>query len=142
MKYEISCGAVVFSCQNMKLQYVIIKSLKGKYGFPKGHMEEGENESQTALREIYEETGLHVQLISGFRMVIEYPLFQRPAVKKKVVYFAAEYENQTIHYQRDELSGAYLMTYNEAMDIIQFENTRKVLHEADCFIRQTVMPHE
>ena len=55
---EKSCGAVVFTRLNGEIKYVIIQSLAGYYGFPKGHMEAGESEKQTALREVYEETGL------------------------------------------------------------------------------------
>lgn len=62
MNYEISCGGVVFTRKNGKLLYVIIRSLEGYYGFPKGHMEGDETEEQTALREIFEETGLKLKL--------------------------------------------------------------------------------
>ena len=39
MKFEKSCGAVVFTKIDNKIKYLIIKSLEGIYGFPKGHME-------------------------------------------------------------------------------------------------------
>lgn len=67
MKYENSCGAVVFTRHKGEIQYVIIQSLEGYYGFPKGHMEGIEEEKETALREIYEETGLRVHILDGFK---------------------------------------------------------------------------
>lgn len=43
--------------------YVIVKSLEGYYRFPKGHMKDNETKEETAIREIYEETGLKVKII-------------------------------------------------------------------------------
>ena len=72
MKYEKSCGAVVFTRVDGEIRYLLIKSLTGTYGFPKGHVEAGETEIQTARREIFEEVGLSVELLSGFRREDKY----------------------------------------------------------------------
>ena len=72
MKIEKSCGAVVFTRVNGEIKYLLIKSVTGFYGFPKGHVEIGESETQTALREIFEEVGLRVRLIPDFRREDEY----------------------------------------------------------------------
>ena len=72
MKYEKSCGAVVFTRINNEITYLLIQNLGGTYGFPKGHVEQGETEEQTALREIFEEVGLRVELYPDFRREDEY----------------------------------------------------------------------
>ena len=53
--------------------------------FPKGHMEPGETEEETAKREIREETGLLVRLDPGFRRSVRYS--PKPGVDKDVIYF-------------------------------------------------------
>ena len=63
MTVEKSCGAVVFTREGGEVRYVIIQSLEGYYGFPKGHMEGSETEQETALREIREEVGLTPRLV-------------------------------------------------------------------------------
>ncbi|HEX3016331.1 MAG TPA: NUDIX domain-containing protein [Caproicibacter sp.] len=138
MKYEISCGAVVFTQQGGKTQYVIIKSTEGYYGFPKGHIESGESEEETALREIREETGLNVNIISGFRVVDEHPIPNKPDVMKRIIYFLAEFNNQIIKYHKEELLGAYIMTYNEAMNAFQFDSSKRILEEADIHIEHFI----
>ena len=134
VKYEISCGAVVYTRKNDNILYVIIKSTEGYFGFPKGHMEKNETEEQTAIREIFEETGLKVNIIPGFKTINEYPIPHKEVAIKRVIYFLAEYDNQNIRYQKDELLGAYLMTYEEAISLFQFDNLKKVLDKARDFI--------
>ncbi len=63
MKTEKSCGAIVFTRKNGEIHYCVIRQTNGDYGFPKGHMEPEETEQETALREIFEEVGLKVQLL-------------------------------------------------------------------------------
>lgn len=134
MKYEVSCGAVVYTKQDDRILYVIVKSLEGYYGFPKGHTEDSESEKETALREIYEETGLKVKIIDGFRLISEHKIPNKNDVIKRVIYFVAEYDAQTIDYQKEELLGTYLMTYEEAMTAFQFEDSKRILNEANRFI--------
>ena len=135
MTTEYSCGAVVFTKVNEEIQYVIIQSLEGIYGFPKGHMEPGETETSTALREVLEETGLRVQIIDGFRYVDSHAIPSKPGVTKQITYFLAEYQNQPITYQKEELLSAQLMGFQDAMDAFQFESSRLILAQAHQFLQ-------
>jgi 8-oxo-dGTP pyrophosphatase MutT (NUDIX family) len=134
MEYEVSCGAVVFTRKDNEIYFVIVKSLEGFYGFPKGHIEENESEEETALREIYEEIGIRPQIIEGFRTTDEHSIPNKKYIIKRIIYFVAEYDNQEICYQKEELEGAYLMTYEEAMKNFQFESSKRILNEAKKFI--------
>lgn len=134
LQYEKSCGAVVFTHSNGGIKYVIIQSLEGYYGFPKGHMEAGETEVETALREIYEETGLKVHILDGFRCEDEHLIPSKPGVMKRIIYFAAEYEDQQLRHQLEELMSVKLMTFEEAMDAFQWESSRRILKEVADFL--------
>lgn len=134
MRYEKSCGGIVFTRRCGEIFYVIIRSTGGDYGFPKGHMEAGEDERTTALREIREEVGLRPAILEGFRMEEAYPLPNKPGVTKQVVYFLAEYAGQEIRCQPEELSGASLLPYEEALRTLTFEGTRRMLTEANRFL--------
>ena len=59
MKREKSCGVLVLRRQEEELYVVLLRHrFGGHWSFPKGHVEAGESERQTALREVREETGL------------------------------------------------------------------------------------
>ena len=137
MNYEYSCGAVVFTRLNGIPHYCLVRARnqpEGCHGFPKGHMEPGETEEQTALREIFEETGLRVRLLPGFRAVTEYNLPSPPDTRKRVVFFLAEYENQTVAIQESELASWCLAPYPEALDLTEFADSKQILRDAHAFL--------
>ena len=131
-KTEKSCGAVVINREGGETRFLLIANPEGIWGFPKGHMEAGESERATALREIKEETGLSVSFIGDFRTTDEHALVRegRPDVTKQITYFLAEYQNQVYHPQPGEVSQILLMTFQEALDVFQYESSRRILREA------------
>ena len=66
--YEKSCGAVVYCQEENDIKYLLVCERSGFWVFPKGHMEEGESEHETALREVKEETGLDVMFVDDFQV--------------------------------------------------------------------------
>ena len=72
MIYEKSCGAVVYKLENGRRLYLVERTPSGKTVLPKGHVEAGETEAETARREIWEETHLVVSLDTSFREIAKY----------------------------------------------------------------------
>jgi len=136
MKMEKSCGGVVFTRRDDEILYVIIRHRGGHCGFPKGHMEPGETEQQTALREIREEVGLNVSLVSGFRTEEQYALPGKPGTMKQVVYFLTEFADQNPTPQPEEIARVYLLPLKEALRMLPFPEARRILTEADQFLRR------
>ena len=119
MKQEKSCGAVVFSREGGALSFLLIRHVNGgHWSFPKGHMETGESETQTALREIREETGLRVELDTGFRRENSYSPAE--GVWKTVVYFAAEAGDRRLETQKEEILEAGWYSRTEAKEKITY----------------------
>lgn len=136
MLFEKFCGAVLFTREKGEIRYVIIRSLDGDFGFPKGHVEPGETEHSTALREIQEEVGVIPTMVDGFRMETSYPLPNNPNITKQVVYFLAEYENQQLHPQPEEVESIQLMSFRDALEVLPFADSRRILSEAHGFLSQ------
>ena len=63
MEKEKSCGAIIY---NNNKEVLIVKHNAGHWDFPKGHMEYQEDEFQTAIREVKEETNLDVELFKEY----------------------------------------------------------------------------
>lgn len=87
--FRKSCGVIPYRKVGSEKEYLIIyEQFSQCWSLPKGHMEAGETEVQTALRELAEETGLTAALDTGARAVIEYPI--SPIARKQVVFFPGE----------------------------------------------------
>ena len=133
---EKSCGAVVYTDVDGMRKYLLIRSRKGVWGFPKGHAEAGESDRETALREILEETGLRVTLAEGFRTDSAYTVFRpdRPDSSKQVIFFLGRYENQTFRPQEEEIADIALMDFETALAAMTHESNRRILREAEAYL--------
>ena len=138
MMYEKSCGFVVYRESSGVREFLLIRALNGKYGFPKGHVERGETEHETAVRELKEETNLAVRIVDGFRREIEYTLPQKRSTMKRCVYFLGEYTEGEIICQEEEILDAVFVTFEQAMAMIPFANARSILQEANAYIDSLV----
>jgi len=134
MKHEKSCGAVVVNRSHGKPKVLLIQHQNGgHWAFAKGHVEARETETETALREIREETGLGVTLDTGFRSVTTY--CPNEETTKDVVYFIAMTEDTALVPQVEEVIGADWFTGQEAMTLITYENDRKLLQSALAYLK-------
>jgi 8-oxo-dGTP pyrophosphatase MutT (NUDIX family) len=132
---ERSAGAILFNQNNDTRKYILLLNA-GRWDFPKGNIEKGENENETVVREVREETGIaHITMIDGFRKVIEY-FYRRGAatIHKRVVFFLAKTSEDDVHIS-SEHQGFGWFTYTEALAKTTHENSRKLLVEAEKFLR-------
>lgn len=83
-KPETSCGAVIV--HNHKI--LIVHQQNGLSGFPKGHIEPGETELETARREIKEETDLDIILDPATRYAFSYYIPRLNIIKTVVLFLA------------------------------------------------------
>lgn len=72
-----SCGVIPCRKGSSGTEFLIVLQTNGFWSFPKGHMESGETEEATALRELWEETGLSGQLLDEYRVVSRYRVSEK-----------------------------------------------------------------
>lgn len=116
------------------MKVLLIKNRSGNWSFPKGHVEKGETEYETALREVKEETSLSVVLEDGFREESTYRIGRN--TEKLVVYFLAFSETLHVKIQYQEISAYNWVDVKNAADAISFDNDRRILQNALEFIAQ------
>lgn len=125
MEKEKSCGAIIYNDNN---EVLIVKHNAGHWDFPKGHMEEGENEYQTALREVKEETNLDIELIKEYRYEIHYS--PKENVDKTVVFFLARNKSNDVVKQDAEIANIGWFEYKEANNILTYDIAKELLNKS------------
>jgi bis(5'-nucleosidyl)-tetraphosphatase len=144
MNKEISAGAVIFKKENNNILFLVIYSKRnGIWGFPKGHLENGETEKQAAYREIKEEVGLgNLNFIDGFREEVIYETiskrlpFKGEKIEKHAIYFLCDAKDDSVAVDGREISGHKYLSLGDAERILKFNNLNLVIRKAYDFLQK------
>ena len=131
-KVDFAAGGIVLRDELI----LIVKNKRGDknsdksfWGFPKGHLEEGEKPSEAAIREVYEETGFKVELLDD-KPIAEsrYEITLNDEIINKTVWF---YEMKIVSaYQKepdDEILEIAIVSYAEAIKLLTYKEDKKIL---------------
>jgi 8-oxo-dGTP pyrophosphatase MutT (NUDIX family) len=132
---EKSCGAVIYLNKEEQTKYLLLNYAAGHWDFVKGNVEPGENEKETVLRELQEETGItDAQFIEDFKETIAY-FYRRQGltVHKEVVFFAMESHTEKVEISFEHI-GYIWLDYKRAMEKLNFKNAKDVLQKAHDFL--------
>jgi 8-oxo-dGTP pyrophosphatase MutT (NUDIX family) len=115
----------------------------GKYwDYPKGHVEEGEDDVSAAKRELEEETGIaDVTPHDGFRHEMTY-FFRhkrRGPIRKTVVFFLGRTQAGEVRLS-DEHVGAEFLPYEQALERVTYDNAKDALRAARAFLENQQSP--
>jgi len=130
---DFAAGGIVLS----ENKILLVKNKKGDssadsvswWGYPKGHLEEGEKPSEAAVREVYEETGFEVKIVNN-KPVAEsrYEIERSGEVLQKTVWF---YEMEVVEPFKnepdDEIDEIALVDFESALNLLTHDEDRKIL---------------
>lgn len=132
---EVSCGTILYTCINGERRYVLVREPENGYcGLPKGHMEPGETQMETALRETWEETCVHAEIVGNFCRETAYSL--RRGGYKKVIYFLARFSGQAPARNPEfEKLDVLLLPFDGAHAALTHRHLKEILAEAEAYIK-------
>jgi len=142
LAFEKSVGCVVYRKSNDKTLFLLVQYRSWQWDFPKGHVEDGENEEQTLRREILEETGIeNLDILPNFRESVRYfytakgnekkeRILQKKGIYifKNAVYYAAETLKSDVSIDFENKAYAWL-TYQEVLDRLINDGSKKVINQ-------------
>ncbi len=137
MVKEKSVGCALFRKKDSGKEFLLLHYRAGHWGFPKGHVEQGETEEQTLRREVMEETTLeNIAIMPGFRQYTKY-YFRRgqETVFKEVAFYFAESREGVVKISHEH-QGFEWLSYEKAMERLSFKNTKNVLEKAIEFLKE------
>lgn len=119
MDQRNSCGAVV-----IEKGHVLLCQGYGGWSYPKGKIEPGEAPEETAIREVWEETGIRIEVDSRFQEVVP---SAKPGDTRTVTFFLGRSREGMKQPIPDEVEYAEWVPISEALERIKHAPDREVL---------------
>jgi 8-oxo-dGTP pyrophosphatase MutT (NUDIX family) len=106
-------------------EYLLVEARRsrGEWVLPKGHIEPGETPETAAVREVEEEAGVRATVV-GEAGESTYTMDGQPV---RVIFFLMRYEGET---SRQEDRAVAWCRYEDAHEMLRFDDTRRVLSQA------------
>jgi len=133
MPSEHSAGAVVFRRDEKGVEFLLLRKGADYWDLPKGNIDDGEEELQTAKREITEETGLdEVKILPNFKEKISY-FYKRngQTIYKEVTFFLAETDRKEVKISKEHDDFGWFRA-EEALTKVK---SKDIIRKADSFLK-------
>jgi 8-oxo-dGTP pyrophosphatase MutT (NUDIX family) len=129
---ETSAGGIVVRRAGDDVLVLLIRDSYGKWGFPKGHLKDGEAADVAAARETAEETGLTDLRVVGPLDTIKWRFQWRgELVHKTCHFFLMESDTEaTLPQLAEGITACRWTTFDRASELIAYANARDVLRQA------------
>lgn len=132
--YHHSCGMVVYRRRSGRIEYLILQEKRSTvWSIPKGHMERGETEEETAVRELFEEAGLQAKPVPDFRFTLSYPI--PPIYSKTLTVFLAECDGE-VAIREDEIRRYTWVDFRGALNHFGTRRMMDAIRAAGRYLRE------
>jgi len=118
-------GGVVRRTSNDEPEYLIVAASDDPniWVLPKGHIEKGETPEDAAVREVMEEAGVRAAIVARAGE----SEFEVRGKTVRVIFFLMQYEGEIA---RTEPRGLAWHRYEDALALLHFDSTRRILEQA------------
>jgi len=125
-------GGVVFKLTSEGPRYLLVEASgsRGRWVFPKGHVEDEETGAAAALREVSEEAGVRARLIRRLRPAEH----RKDGERIAIAYFLLAYAGRTTPLEKRRIRW---LAFGEAIEALDRGKSRRILRSAHRIVTAT-----
>jgi 8-oxo-dGTP pyrophosphatase MutT (NUDIX family) len=131
---EVSAGGVVYRHEDDAIQIALAarRTRRGDlaWGLAKGAIEPGETEEQAAVREVLEETGLEVDVVSDLGDIRYFYVWEGVRVRKRVHFFLMRMTGGDVETRDTEMEDVRWFPLRSAVKRAAYRGEREVIERA------------
>ena len=138
---EVSAGGIVFRRDaDGTARFLLIRDSYQHWGFPKGHLEDGESPAVAAMRETQEETGLEQLILQGpIRLIDWHFRFRGKYIHKFCHFFLFESPaGEAVPQVAEGITAVRWEPLEKALEVLSYDNARGVLRRGAEMARTLV----
>ena len=131
MKRKVAAGGVVVRSVDNVFQALLVQHQHKGWGFPKGHIDQGESFEATALREVEEETGVLGAIVASLSPT--HYIFTNPrgkAIDKTVHWFLMKFQGIGHQTHAHEIIEVKWIALEDIPQWLSFDNDQVLFREA------------
>ncbi|XP_014475939.1 PREDICTED: bis(5'-nucleosyl)-tetraphosphatase [asymmetrical] [Dinoponera quadriceps] len=137
-----ACGLVIFRRFQDTVQYLLMQTSYGEHHWtpPKGHVDPGESDMETAVRETREEAGFVPGDLKIFENAKQEMAYKVNGVPKIVIYWLAELidPGKSVKLSNEHQAFEWL-PLREACNLAKYSEMREALNEFDRYISENLL---
>jgi 8-oxo-dGTP pyrophosphatase MutT (NUDIX family) len=124
---NLQATAIPFRRRRGRLEFCLITTRRGKWIFPKGIVDPGETREQAALKEAFEEAGLHGHIVGP--PVGSYPL-AKFGKEFEVIAMLMEVTQCDAHWMEQQMRRRRWVSTQDAFQLLEQPELHDLLHQA------------
>ncbi len=136
-RVETSAGGVIYRWHDEFPHILLIRDAYQHWGFPKGHLEEGETAEDAAVREVKEETGIRGVVLAPLGTIDYWFVAENRRVHKTVHHYLLEAAGGELSDEDIEVTEVAWVPLTEVTGRLAYADERRLLDKVPDLLAET-----
>lgn len=136
--FEFSAGGAVYRQKAVQEWLLIQPQGTNRWQLPKGKIDQGEKSENTAVREVFEETGVRAVIIEKIEVIKYFYMLHGNKISKRVTFYIMKSDGEDSNIKdewKHEIAEAKWCGFEEALNLLSFKSEKDILRKGSEILK-------